>query len=349
MSRGYRVEQQTGCQLNANEKPVNLPFEIIEEIREELPKILFHRYPDDGAKALCEAYGDYADVAPEQIIAGNGSDEILGLLIGTYINKGNKLYTLDPDFSMYDYFVQQYEGELIPYALDVQETFDVEKFIARGKEMEVDLIIFSNPNNPTGQVIEDEDIVKILEAFSDIPVIIDEAYTEFYGRTMVPYLPKYQNLGITRTLSKAFGLAGIRCGFLLANPAIISHVRPLKVPYNVNSLTQLVATTVLKHADLIKKDVVALCEARDNLYDNYLKISPSGLKLYPSQANYFYGECQSNPQVPELFAESGIVIRQMGEGIIRLTVGSESENQKVLEVFKKLKGMEKSNEKKRDN
>ncbi|MGX6980035.1 histidinol-phosphate transaminase [Vagococcus elongatus] len=346
MSRGYRVEQLEGCQLNANEKPANLPPEIIEEIKGKLPGISFNRYPDDGAKDLCEAYGTYAEVAPEQIIAGNGSDEILGLLIATYINKGQKLYTLDPDFSMYDYYVQQNEGEVIPYSLGVQKVFDVEEFIAKGKESQVDLIIFSNPNNPTGQVIEDQEILKIIEAFSDIPVIIDEAYTEFYGRTMAPYLSKYHNLGITRTLSKAFGLAAIRCGFLLAHPEIIAHVRPLKVPYNVNSLTQLVATTVLNHCHLILKDVADLCEARDVLYKNYSKLAPDCLKLYPSQANYFYGVCQLSSQVPETFAASGIAVRQMGEGVIRLTVGTASENDKVLEVLKKLKGMEKSNEKK---
>ena len=210
--------KQEGILLNANESSVNLPLAIREEIAQAIQETAFNRYPQDDYTALREAYARYLQLQPEQIIAGNGSDEMLGLMIGLYIGKGKKLYTLAPDFSMYARIIAACMTERCADGRsNLEKHFDTEGFIAYGRQEQVSMVLFSNPNNPTGGSIPKSELCRIVEAFADIPVIIDEAYAEFDDSSMIDMLDRYDHLFVTRTLSKAFSLAAIRCGFLLGN------------------------------------------------------------------------------------------------------------------------------------
>ena len=181
----YQAMKQEGILLNANESSVNLPLAIREEIAQAIQETAFNRYPQDDYMALREAYARYLQLQPEQIIAGNGSDEMLGLMIGLYIGKGKKLYTLAPDFSMYDYYCGMHDGEMCRWTIKPGEAFDTEGFIAYGRQEQVSMVLFSNPNNPTGGSIPKPELCRIVEAFADIPVIIDEAYAEFDDSSMI--------------------------------------------------------------------------------------------------------------------------------------------------------------------
>lgn len=334
MKNMYVVKQNEGILLNANENFRNLKKEIIDEIVQEISTLSFHRYPDDEMLSLLEAYGEYVNLPSSQILAGNGSDELLGLLIGLNISKGKNLYTMTPDFSMYDYYVSMHDGEIVKYENKAEDIFDVDAFIAYGKEKKVDLILFSNPNNPTGKIISEEEICKIVEAFKDIVVIVDEAYGEFSEVSMISYVNTYENLLVTRTLSKAFASAGIRCGFLMGSKSLMNKIRPYKVPYNVNSLTQIAAKIILKHTEEMKKDVVEVKKERDALYEEYTKLNREDLILYPSNANYLYGKSLNKEKLLNAFAKENIQIRNYQENDFRITIGSKEENKKVLSILK---------------
>lgn len=330
----YQAIQQNGILLNANESSKNLADNILKEIQEAIVKIDFNRYPDDHCESLCKAYAKYVKLDPKQVMVGNGSDEMLGLLIGLNISSNKKLYTLSPDFSMYDYYVGMHNGTMLKYKKGVDDHFDVDDFIAYGKENEVDMVLFSNPNNPTGKVLPQETLCKIVESFADKYVIIDEAYVEFDESSMLTYLNRYENLLITRTLSKAFSLAGIRCGFLLGNIQTMTKLKPFKVPYNVNSVTQCVAEIVLSHQDEIIKEINQIKQRREKMYQAYKELKRDDITLYESKANFFYGKSRKKKKLMQAFQQAGIVIRDYDDDSFRISIGSDEENQKVLEVLK---------------
>ena len=220
-------------------------------------------------------------------IAGDIAATIF-LMIALYIGEGKKLYTLSPDFSMYDYYVGMHNGTVVRYPRKAEETFDTEDFIAKGKAEKVDLVLFSNPNNPTGQIIKKKDLCRIAAAF-DCPVIIDEAYGEFADDTMIDQLDRYENLFVTRTLSKAFALAAVRCGFLIGNKAAMKKIRSCKVPYNVNTMTQCAAQIVLSNRDELLKRRDEIIQERSRMEQACARYDTDLLRIYPSHANFFYG------------------------------------------------------------
>ncbi len=326
------MKEREGILLNANESSINLPFAIRKEIAEKIMEIDFHRYPEDEASELCAAYAEYVGVGADQVIAGNGSDEMLGLLIAMFIHKGEKLYTLTPDFSMYDYYVSMHEGEIVRFPREPKAAFDVDAFIAKGKEENIKMVLFSNPNNPTGQIIAKKDLCRIVEAF-DCPVVIDEAYGEFMGDTMVDQLDRYENLYVTRTLSKVFAFAAGRCGFLIANKKAMQQLRPHKVPYNVNSMTQCAALAVLAHKEELLSQCELIKQEREQMIKECLELNGDRLTLYPSYANFLYGRSPQKQQLLEMFEQQGITIRNYADDTFRITVGTPKENQKVLNIL----------------
>lgn len=331
---GYQTMETEGILLNANESYKNISNDIIKEIQEEMGHLMFNRYPEDSNQKLVEAYAKYIKKDPACIMAGNGSDEMLGTMIGLTMKEGKKLFTLSLDFSMYDYYASMHNGTMLKYPLGVEECFDVDDFIAMGKENQVDLILFSNPNNPTGKVIAQKDLLKIVEAFPDIYVIIDEAYADFDDTTMLDYIDTYKNLLVTRTLSKAFALAGIRCGFLIGNQKTMEIIKPYKVPYNVNCMTQLVGSIVLKHSDEVLANIEEIKVARDALYAEYLKLGRNDIKLYPSKTNYLYGKATNKKSFMDALKSKNIVIRDYCDDSFRITIGSKEQNQIILDVLR---------------
>ncbi|MDQ0359567.1 histidinol-phosphate transaminase [Breznakia pachnodae] len=329
----YTAQNNQGTLLNANENPENLNRKIVKEISEAIAEIDFNRYPDDDMSELKKAYGEYISLSPDQIIVGNGSDEMLGLLINLTLGEGKKLYTMEQDFSMYDYYASMQGAEIVRFPITADDMFDVDEFIRFGKKNDIDMIIFSNPNNPTGRQIKNGSIIKILESFQDIKVVVDEAYAEFCNVNMLPYLDLYPNLLITRTLSKAYGLAGVRCGFLLGNKELIKEIAPYKVPYNVNVLTQLTALITLQYKDLMYAGIERIKSLRDTMYMEYLMNKPQRVTLYPSAANYFYGVCEDKKKLLQVMVENNIVIRNFDGNSFRISVGNEEDNKRVIELL----------------
>lgn len=332
----YTAKKQGNIMLNANELYKNISQEILEEIKEEISKLAFHRYPDETNRELIDAYAKVMDIDSDCILAGNGSDEMLGLLIGTFLGKGKTLYTLSPDFSMYDYYASMHEAELLKFSCAEDGSFSLYDFIEYGRENTVDMILFSNPNNPSGHALSNCELKEIVEAFPTIPVIIDEAYAEFAEESMLSLLEVYPNLYVTRTLSKAYGLAGARLGFLLSNRDNIKQLRANVVPYNISSITQKVGVVVLRHALEYQPIIKEIIMERNRLYERLKNLKR--VTFYPSHANYLYGRCAQKALLMDMFEKEGIVIRTYADDTFRITIGTKEENalvEAVLQTFEK--------------
>lgn len=327
--------------LNANESYFGIDEKMKLDIKTYICNLELNRYPEDSSEVLKELYGGYAGVDKENIVVGNGSDEMIGLVIGLNIAEGKKLLTLNPDFSMYDYYVSMHSGKMVKYNTKEDGSFDIDEFIELGKKENVDMIIFSNPNNPTGHAIEPFKITKILEEFKDKVVLVDEAYYEFFGESMIPYINRYKNLLVTRTLSKAWGLAATRVGFLIGNGEEIKKINKYKVPYNVNSLSQVIASIVLKDRMYVEKNTKEIVSEREKLYKSLKEIQENSalyIEFYPSKANYIYGRTEYKEALINGLKSRGILIRSFEKNNFRITVGCSFENNKLLQAIREIVG-----------
>lgn len=335
MNNTYQVMQEEGIRLNANESPFPISEACLKEMKEALSEIEFHRYPDDSHQQLRKAYAQYLNLNANQLIMGNGSDEMIGLIIATQIAKDDCVYTMEPDFSMYDYYTSIHDGHMVKYPFPMDGSFEVDHFIEAGKKANAKLVIFSNPNNPSGQCIDQKDIIKIIEAFSDCYVVVDEAYGEFHDTSMLPYLNQYDNLIVFRTMSKAFGMAAIRCGCMAACAATISKLIPYKVPYNINSLTQACAVILLKHAQEMKQNIRVLTRERDAMLESIKALHLTDITFYPSKANYIFGSSTRKQALLDALKQHNILIRNYAENdTFRISIGTPAENKLVLEIIK---------------
>lgn len=332
---GYTSQVQSGILLNANESTANLPADIIKEIQEMIPSVAFNRYPDNDETEIRNAYGRAMHLSPECILAGNGSDQMLGLLIGTFLGKGKTLYTFDPDFSMYDYYASAYEADAKKYELNPDGTLDLPSFIEEGKKAGVNLVMFSNPNNPSGNCLSIEKIRQILDGFAGIPVVVDEAYMEFSDEeSALDLIDAYDNLYVTRTMSKAYSLAGIRLGFLVSAKKNMDRIRPGAVPYALNTLTMKTGCIVLRHVDEFRAEAEETKRKRKAMYEKVSKLK--SVYFWNSQANFLHGRCDHKEELLKMFAQKNIVIRNYaGRDTFRITIGSDEENAMVLDVLQK--------------
>ncbi len=334
--KGYELDQVSGdIYLNANEARGNLSEEALVQIHQVINEVAFQRYPDESNQEIIQAYSEVSGIDENKLMAGHGSDEMLGFMISYFLGNNKKAYTLSPDFSMYDYYCGMNNATLIKYPTNEDGSFDIDAFIKQGLENKIDMILFSNPNNPSGHACSNHDLIKIVEAFKDIPVIIDEAYGEFNDESMLAYLDTYDNLYITRTLSKAYGLASLRLGFLISNEDNISKLRKLAVPYNISTLSQKIGAIVLKDKQRIEDNIKEVKVNREALYQALSQYQV--IQVYPSKANYLYGKSDYKEQLLSLLYEEGIVIRDFKNSpYFRITIGNKEENDLVIKVVTKL-------------
>ena len=325
--------------LDSNEIYLEMNENILMKMKSCLIDSELHRYPANEMKTLKELYAKYANTQSKNIIVGNGSDEMIELVISKVIKQGKKALTLGPDFVMYDFFVSRFGGELTKYDIGKTMKFNVDEFIKVGKQEDIDLIIFSNPNNPTGIGIDLESIVAILEAFKDKTILIDEAYYEFHGKTMIPYINKYKNLIVTRTLSKAWGLASLRVGFLITNEENICELINYKVPYTMSSFSQNLASIVLRYPENVVNNTKQIIKQREELYENLKEVQKNAamnIQFYPSKGNYIYGRTAHKDALIKGLEDNGVIIRYFSDDTFRITVGSPMQNRKVVDAIKKI-------------
>ena len=329
--------------LDANESFISMPDEIRHEISVMVSRIDFNRYPDPYAVELCKKFSEVFQVPSDLVVAANGSDELLFLLTTCFANAGDKLMVVKPDFSMYKVY-----GELAGMQVEVYEKNDVlqmnvDELIAQAKEKQVQMLIFSNPCNPSSLIESREDVLKIVQELEDVLVVVDEAYMEFGYGSVLDEVQNYPNLMVLKTLSKAFGLAAARLGFAVSNETIIRALKAAKSPYNVNTMSQVVGAIVLDHPAYIDECILQIKESRDYLFGMLQAMAGSTPKIKSIQntrSNFVYMEVENAAGAYKALQEQGIAIRLMGD-YLRICAGSESENEAVLQALRSyLKGDE---------
>jgi len=338
----YGEEDNFEVEINlaGNESPFDLPQEIKKKFKAEFDKHDINRYPEIYSERLHQTLADYLsrelnqEVNTKEVIVGNGSDEILDMLIRTFVESGDVVLSQAPTFSMYKYFTKLNSGQYQEIFLD--EEFDFKNLKEKIDKLKPKLIFLCSPNNPTGETIEKELVLKLADYF-DGPVIVDEAYADFSEIDLMPDVKNYPNLAVTRTFSKAFGLAGIRFGYLYGNEVLVEELKKVLKPYNLNSLTDMLACLILNNNDIIKERIEFIKKERQKLYQNLNQYQ--NWQLYPSMANFLYIEGKKTLEFKKILNQRGIKIRSYSKKnpAIRITVGSQEENKAVLEAFAEFK------------
>lgn len=333
------IYDENQINLDSNEIYIDMDENILMKMKSSLRSIDLHRYPTNNMEEIKDLYSKYIKLDSKNIIVGNGSDEMIELVISSTITEGKRALTLSPDFVMYDFYVSRFGGELKKYNTSDKMEFNLEEFIKIGKREDVDLIIFSNPNNPTGMAIEVKDICVILEAFKDKTVLVDEAYYEFYGESVISYINKYKNLIVTRTLSKAWGLAALRIGFLITNKNNIDNLLKNKTPYTISSYSQNLASIALKYPDRVIENAKQIIKEREILFENLRELQKKAalkIEFYPSKGNFIYGRTPYKEALIKGLANNGIRIRDFNDDSFRITVGSPMENRRIVNSIKNI-------------
>jgi histidinol-phosphate aminotransferase len=294
-----------------------------------------NRYPDPEAKRLKRALARKIGVGSDAILLGNGSDELIYYLIVAF--GGPVLYPV-PTFSMYGIIAQALGERHKGIPLDRDFDLDVDKVAACIKKYRPKLIFLSSPNNPTGNCFSSDRILKIVDMAKGI-VVVDEAYQPFSSsKGFLPMLNDYKQLAILRTLSK-IGLASLRVGYLVADTALLGEVDKVRLPFNLNALSQLVAEAALRGSSL-RAPIRAIISERERLYDVMVKIP--GVCPYPSEANFIFFKVHDADALYEKLLRRGVLVRNMNaavRGALRVTVGTPEENELFIDALKKSVGV----------
>lgn len=293
--------------------------------------VALNRYPDPLARELCAAFASLYRIKPELVTAGNGSDELISVILSTFLEKGEKVLTVAPDFSMYRFYTAITENPCLTLDKGEDLRIDPDRVIRTIREEGVRLFIFSNPCNPTSLGLKREDVRRILTE-TDALIVLDEAYMDFWDQSLLDEAEAYDNLIILRTGSKALGLAALRVGFAVANPRLTGILRAAKSPYNVNAVTQAMATVALSNPLYHEVYRGLLLTSRDMLVAGLRKLEAEGLleKVFDSVTNFAYVKVKNTKEIDDELADRGIRIRRFGDNYLRITAGTESENQELL-------------------
>lgn len=323
--------------LNANENPFVPEISINPE--------LFNRYPDFQPEPLINAYASYAGVNSEQVLATRGADEGIELLIRTFCNDGDSILICPPTYGMYAISAETCGANVIKVPSKAGFQLDVEAIKAQIDKVKV--IFICSPNNPTGQVINRADLVEVIETAKDkCLVVADEAYIEFCPEaTVANLLAQYDNLVVLRTLSKAFGLAGLRCGFTLANTPVIECLKKVIAPYPVPAPVAQIAAQTLSEQGLVwmKNSVDEL----NGLKNSFIKQANNWSfvnEVYPSDTNFVLLKLEAMVNAQSVithFLENNILLRDQSkqlnlENTVRVSIGNEQQMAKVLELFEQI-------------
>ena len=331
----YDVEEAAWpVKMDANEMPEGFTGGLQAEALRAFAEVPLNRYPQIAATSLRQELARNLGLATGQVLVGNGSSELLGAICYAFGGTGRKILFPSPSFSMYGVYAGISDSEGVPVPLREDFTLDPEVMAEEAKALNASLVILCNPNNPTGTTMPQADIEYILSRL-DCPVVVDEAYHEFYGETSQPLLAKYPNLMIARTFSKAYGLAAARVGYLMSGPEIAGIVGKIMLPYHLNALSLAVASVVFRGRDAVMTKVRQVVAERERLAG--LLKNCGDIQVYPSATNFLLIKTAQAGPLAAAFASQGIGIRDFSKspllpGCLRITIGTKEENDKVAEV-----------------
>ncbi len=319
--------------LNTNENSYPVPDEVVEAIAKALAAELraLNRYPDRDAVALRADLAAYVGVAPEQVWAANGSNEVQQQLLQAFAGPGRTALGFLPSYSMHPLLAAGTGTTFVDGARAADFTLDVEAALGLIREHRPDVVFLCSPNNPTGTALGLDVIATIADAAPGM-VVVDEAYAEFRRAgtpTALELLPGRPRLVVTRTMSKAFGFAGGRLGYLVADPAVVDAVQLVRLPYHLSSLTQAAARAALAHRDLLLSTVEQIRAQRDRIV---AEVRALGLPVADSDANFvLFGGLADAPATWRALLDCGVLVRDVGlDHWLRVTAGTPAETDAFL-------------------
>ena len=338
--RGYHLEKQS-CEikLDQNENPFDLPDEIKDDILQKLRDLKWGQYPDYASAELTAKIAQFAGLAEDEVLVGHGSNSLILTALLAAVSADDSVILTAPSFSLYDVFNRILAANIQTVHLNPPDfSLPVDELAAIYKREKVAMTILCSPNNPTGNAFSRSNLEKILKAANGI-VLLDEAYQEFNQENLTSLLPKYENLVILRTFSKALSMAGFRVGYLITHKTLLAEIRKACVPYNVNVAAQVAVSEILNYPELIADRIRAIVEQRDLLWRVIKNLSR--LQIYPSAANFFLVRTPDGQKAFSHFLADGILVRDVSgyaelENCLRFNVGTPADNEKLVKSLKKL-------------
>ncbi len=334
--QAYRTQQMAAdIRVNANEWAEPHPAGLYLSPA-ELDDILLNRYPTAAASAelrsvLAQSYG----VKPEQLIFGNGSNEVLLNTFLVFGGHGRTTLLFQPTYTMHDRLTQIAGGTSVDENVGLPYDLTMERALAAMERTKPNIVCFTTPNNPTGNLIDEKIIIAVAERYPDTLVLVDEAYSDFAGNTAVPLIPTHPNIVVTKTFSKVRAAAGLRLGLLIVDPRVADIFRAVQLPYNVSPLTTVVGGKLARRHDDVKRRIAECATERDRI-SAALKRAP-GVEAFPSVTNFilFRLKGRSPAEVHAKFLEHSILIRDVSSwpgctDCLRVSIGTPAENDRVI-------------------
>jgi len=314
-------ENTTGCSVN-----------VVERIR-SLTNDFYSIYPN--YQGLSEKVAKYCGVRAEEVLATNGADGALKLVFDCFIDKGDKAIIMDPSFAMFELLLRLCGAQIkkVPYGENY--SFPL-KQVLKSITQDTKLIVLCSPNNPTGTIISRKDILLILEAAKNSAVLVDEAYYEFLGETVKDEINNFKNLIIVRTFSKAFGLAGLRAGYIVSCKSNIDWLKRAASPFELNSFAKVAIEAALDSKNEAEKYAKTIIENRGLLESALRNL---GVKTYPSGANFVLAKFEDSKRVKDFLFERKILVRDVGKNPLlknrlRITIGTQEQNTRLINSLK---------------
>lgn len=324
--------------LDQNENPYELPQELKEEVTRRVLARPWGRYPEFVPHSTTAALSRFTGWTEDGILIGNGSNELIMAGLSVILGKGRKAVIPQPTFTLYKLLSSVFEANTVTVPLNSADfSFNVDALEAEARDASVTVIC--SPNNPTGGLLPAAGLERILKTTSGL-VFLDEAYHEFSGQTALDLLPSYSNLIVLRTFSKAMSMAGLRFGYLMADPSIAKEIHKAKLPYNVNVFTLAAAELVLERPHVMHQAIQTLIAERQRVLGEVRK--RPGVEAFDSCANFFL--IRTKKAARELFDglyEQGVLVRDVSaypllERVLRVSVGKPEENSRFLSALDKV-------------
>jgi histidinol-phosphate aminotransferase len=294
-----------------------------------------HRYPDNHATALKDKLAHTLGINNNQCLLGAGSSDVIDHVIKSTVAPGETILTFSPTFVMYQFYAKMHNAVMIEVPLEEDYTLNLERFLSAVQKHQPKLIILCSPNNPTGTIVPDDVIQTIVEQAPGL-VILDQAYVEFSNttRNWLDAIESYPHLLLTRTFSKAYGLAGLRLGYGIGSASLIEELTRTIIPYHLSSFTQAVGRLALDHYDEMRQFTTAVMERKETLAT---QLKDLGFTVYPSGGNFLFVKSPIDELSKRLEAK-GILIRGFPgtPPTYRITVGTHADHHLLLQAIKEL-------------
>ena len=331
------VEKDYRIKVNANESTLSLPPLVEERVLNRLGYVAFNRYPNEEYDLLVEQIAKNFSVAKNQILLGSGSSEIIEKVFHAFGGDGRKIVYPQPSFSMYKIYARAAEAQAFPFDLDEKFDLDVDRFIKKIREVDADLAVICNPNNPTGNALTVAQIEEIVKSVN-CALLLDEAYVEFYGHSAFSLVKKYPNLIVARTFSKAYGMAAARVGYMIAQEEVTRMINKTFMPYHMNTLTLAAADIVYQMRDEFVPRIQMTVAERQRMFEQLKNLRE--VEVFPSQTNFLLIRYEKAAQLQEYLDNIDIGVRYFSptapglKNCLRISMGTRIENDEVFKAIK---------------